>query len=166
MPEKPEAPVTDLMELMLDENWVREAACLEDEADCDIEAGLNWGANLGVLVANPAAWSHFVRLRALVLRGFRALLVEWNLGAGIEAAYACGSALLLERLQQPAPALQARLVAALEEAEVSELEDAPSLPPQLRSAVRDLFAPEDWDAIAAAAARGVRERVIAALAAG
>jgi hypothetical protein len=166
MPEKPEASVTDLMELMLDENWVREAACLEDEADCNIEAGLDWGANLGALAVNPAAWSHFVRLRALVLRGFRALLVEWNLGVGVEAAYVCGSALLLERLQQPAPAIQAQLVAALEEADVSESGDAPSLPPQLRSAVRDLFVPEDWEAIAAAAARGVRERVFAALAAG
>lgn len=34
-----------------DSEWLREAVRIEDEADCDISAGFDWGANLGAVMA-------------------------------------------------------------------------------------------------------------------
>ena len=43
----------NLMDLFQDETWVRKMVRIEEEADCDIGAGVEWGICLGKVFANP-----------------------------------------------------------------------------------------------------------------
>ena len=65
-----------------DEEWLREAVRIEDEADCDISAGFDWGATLGVVMAHPERYSQLARLRSIVIREFKELLADWNARSG------------------------------------------------------------------------------------
>ena len=67
-PEEPSLPdefyvyeqTGNLMDLLLNEKWLREAVRIEEEADCDLGAGYDWGASLGAVMANPREYIHFV----------------------------------------------------------------------------------------------------------
>ncbi|MBD1930117.1 hypothetical protein H6F74_28430 [Trichocoleus sp. FACHB-90] len=145
-----------------DEGWLREAVRLEDEADCDIEAGFDWGASLGALIAHPEAYSRLVRLRSMVMRSFGELLAEWNLGVGTYAATVCGRKLLMERLLHPAPEVQQQLLAMLEEDLAIFAGGSDSLldRSRLRELLRGVLTQQDWELIAAIAGDCVRERVM------
>lgn len=145
-----------------DEEWLIEAVRLEDEADCDIGAGVDWGASLSAFIANPEGYSQLARLRSMVMREFGELLAEWNLGVGTPAAVACGRRLLMERLHAPSPEVQEQLLAVLE----SDLMNIPkangsvSTRPRLHMLLRGILTPEDWQLIAATAGDYVREQVM------
>lgn len=145
-----------------DEEWLREAVRIEEEADCDISAGLNWGANLGVVIANPERYSQFARLRSILIAEFKELLADWNLGAGAEAALACGRGLLMERLLHPTPDVQEQLFAVLEQ-DLASPQGAKSFQPLragLQELLQRLLTREDWELIAATAGNCVREQVL------
>ncbi|HEY9852074.1 MAG TPA: hypothetical protein V6D28_21550 [Leptolyngbyaceae cyanobacterium] len=59
-----EETAVNLMQLMLDEDWVREAVRIEEEAGCDIGAGFDLGANLGGFLQNPDEEARLLELRA------------------------------------------------------------------------------------------------------
>ena len=153
----------NLMDLLFDDDWLREAVRLEDEVGGVIEAGFDWRANLGALMTNPERYSHFARLRSIVMGELSRLLAEWNLGVGTEAALACGRSLLMERLQNPAPELQEQLLTVLEEDLATPQGDG-SGPQAARSGLqqllRNILTPEDWELIAVAAGNCVREQVV------
>jgi len=75
----------DLMAQLQDPQWALDAAQIE-EAHCDISAGSEFGARLGQFMADPHSFHQFQWLRSLVLREFRQLLTNGNLGVGTEAA--------------------------------------------------------------------------------
>lgn len=145
-----------------DSEWLREAVRIEDEADCDISAGFDWGANLGAVMAHPERYSQLARLRSIVIREFKELLVDWNLGVGAEAALICGRGLLMERLLHPTPEVQERLLAVLEEDLASPEGDSSSKPLRagLQELLQEILTPEDWELIAVTAGNSVREQVI------
>ncbi len=145
-----------------DEEWLREAVRLEDEADCDISAGFDWGATLGAVMAHPERYNQLARLRSIVIREFKELLADWNLGVGAEAALACGRGLLMERLLHPTPEAQEQLLAVLEEDLASPQGDSSSKPLRagLQELLRGVLTREDWELIAASAGNCVREQVI------
>ena len=130
-----------------DEEWLREAVRVEEEADCDISAGFDWGTNLGAIMANPEKYSQFARLRSIVMREFKELLADWNLGVGVEAALACGRKLLMERLQNPASDVREHLLAVLEENLASRQQDSTSKPVRagLRELLKRVLTREDWE---------------------
>ncbi|MBE9129194.1 MULTISPECIES: hypothetical protein [unclassified Coleofasciculus] len=145
-----------------DSEWLREAVRIEDEADCDISAGFDWGANLGAVMAHPERYSQLARLRSIVIREFKELLVDWNLGVGAEAALICGRGLLMERLLHPTPEVQERLLAVLEKDLASPEGDSSSKPLRagLQELLQGILTPEDWELIAVTAGNSVREQVI------
>ncbi|MEQ9238679.1 hypothetical protein [Coleofasciculus sp. E2-BRE-01] len=143
-----------------DEEWLREAVRLEAEADCDISAGFDWGANLGAVMANPENYSQLVRLRSIVLQAFKELLADWNLGVGADAALVCGRELLMERLLHPTPNVQEQLLAVLEEDLTTSPGDSQTLRAGLPEVLRDILTPEDWERIAVTAGNYVREQVV------
>ena len=152
----------NLMNLLLDEEWLREAVRIEEEANCDLGAGYGWGASLGAVMANPREYIHFARLRSIVMREFKELLADWNLGVGTEAALACGRELLVERLQNPAPEVQEQLLAVLEEELASPQGEERPKPHRagLRELLRRVLTPADWESIASIAGNSVREQVM------
>ncbi|MEM8643124.1 MAG: hypothetical protein AAGG51_30555, partial [Cyanobacteria bacterium P01_G01_bin.54] len=105
----------DIRARLRDPQWVREAAQIEDEANCNISAGRDWGDQLGQFMADPEGFHQFKRLRTLVLTELRQLLIESNLGAGLEAAQALGKQRLSQRLQNPTPEIQTQLRTVLAE---------------------------------------------------
>lgn len=145
-----------------DSEWLREAVRIEDEADCDISAGFDWGANLGAVMAHPERYSQLARLRSIVIREFKELLVDWNLGVGAEAALICGRGLLMERLLHPTPEVQEQLLAVLEEDLANPEGDSSSKPLRagLQELLQGILTPEDWELIAVTAGNSVREQVI------
>ncbi|MCL1475595.1 hypothetical protein [Argonema antarcticum] len=156
-----EETAVNLMQLMLDEDWVREAVRIEEEAGCDIGAGFDLGANLGEFLQNPAGFARLLELRSLIMSEFLKLLASWDLGASMEAAVACGRQLLMERLLHPSPEAQQQLLAMLLSQELTaEAETTKKDDPELRFLVRSILTHSDWDAIATAAANAIREQVM------
>ncbi|MEM1279747.1 MAG: hypothetical protein AAGG53_06905 [Cyanobacteria bacterium P01_H01_bin.152] len=147
-----------------DEEWLREAVRQEEEAGCDIAAGNDWGAHLGNVMANPKGYSHFTMLRSMVTQGWKRLVAEWDLGVSREAAEAKGQELIFERLRDPQPAIQEKLIALLE-AKLSrpqgEWEMTEAVHAEIRSVLSQVLTQEDWNAIAASASDRIRHQVLA-----
>jgi len=93
----------DLMAQLRDPQWALEAARIEEKAHCDMSAGPEFGARLGQFMADPHSFHQFQRLRSLVLREFRQLLTDGNLGVGTDTAWYIGKERLMLRLKQPSP---------------------------------------------------------------
>ena len=146
-----------------DEAWLREAVRQEEAADCDVSAGHDWGTHLGTVMANPEGFSHFAPLRSMVMQVWKQLVAEWNLGIGAETAEACGQALIMQRLRQPVPEVQQRLIALLE-AKVSRPQGewalTESVQAEIRSILSQVLTQEDWKAVATSASDRIRAQVL------
>ncbi|MFM6308946.1 MAG: hypothetical protein ACKPGB_11855, partial [Dolichospermum sp.] len=59
-----------------------EAIQIEDETDCDVTAGLDWGLVIPALLQSPGMFGRMTQLRVSLNRELRLLLKEWNLGIG------------------------------------------------------------------------------------
>ena len=151
--------VTEARQLLFDAKSLQEAVRLEDEADCDISAGLDWGFALASLMQNPGLFGRLNQLRVSLNRELRLLLLEWNLGIGTTSAVNCARQRLLKCLQYPSadvlPALHAILVR-------SELYDEEFISDHeaLRSLLAILLTDTDWELVATAAANSIREQVV------
>jgi hypothetical protein len=146
-----------------DEEWLREAVRIEEEAGGDISAGPDWGTHLGRVMANPQGHSHFAQLRSMVIQAWQQLVSEWDLGVGAAAAEAKGQALILERLHQPEPDVQETLLSLLE-AKLSkpkgEWEMTKKAHEEIREVFRKVLTPEDWKAIAESASHHIYAQVL------
>jgi hypothetical protein len=148
----------NLMDLMFDDDWFAQAVA--DEEGCDVSAGGNWGVNLGLLMVNPSGYSHFIRLRSLIMEALKDLLGKCNLGVGMVAAMTCGQKLLSKRLENCSVEVQEQLWTILAE-KLATREVSTSNQVQLRSLLCQLLTQEDWEAMAIAAGNSVREEVMA-----
>ena len=151
----------DIMAQLNDPEWVKAAAKLEEEADCDINAGAISDNQLGKMLANPEGFHQHQRLKEIVLRGLRQLLMECDLGAGLSAAYASGKQLLDERLQQPSLEIQQQLMAILDE-DLSSSRDVPlseAAQSNLRQVIQTALSTDDWETISAAAAQSLQQHL-------
>jgi hypothetical protein len=149
------------MAQLRDPQWALDAARIEEEAHCDISAGPEFGARLGQFMADPYSFHQFQRLRSLVLKEFRQLLTDGNLGVGTDAAWSMGQERLMLRLKQPSPNVQAQLKLVLAE-DLATTENEPLSADALallQEAVYAALTPEDWDDIATAAANAVQQHV-------
>ena len=155
-----EETAIDLMQLMLDEEWVREAVRIEEEAGCDMGAGFELGANLGEFLQNPSGFADFFELRSVIISEFLKLLASWNLGAGMEAAVECGRQLLLQRLLDPSPEVQERLLAIWPQELTAQPRISENERSELRFLLRSILTESDWEAIATAAASAIGEQVM------
>ncbi len=149
------------MELLFNPESLRAAINAEEDADCDVSAGLDWG-NEKVFVAflkNPALLGRMTSLRLSINREIKLLLSERNLGVGEKAAIIVARELLLSRLQLPShnaiPVLESVLIRDdLYEDEFIQNHKV------LRDLLNLLLDDTDWEEIATAAAGAVREQVL------
>lgn len=63
-----------MTDMKFDEKWLREAVAMEDEADCDIHAGLELGQNLGEYVKNAKSYIDRQKLISVLKEGFDEIL--------------------------------------------------------------------------------------------
>ena len=150
----------NLMNLVFDDDWLEEAARLEDMIDGEITAGYSGPALLQVL-ANPAGFRNTQRIRSIVLQEFRDLLQEFNLGMGIDAAFICGKARLQEHLQNPSRSIQEQLWVILEEDfNVQNTDEPRPLRCRVKAIVQRLLTSEDWRSIASAAGDAIKDKLM------
>lgn len=71
----------DLEKFEFDEEWLRQAVRLEDEADCDIEAGFNWGSDISNYIANRKSLINHNRLMSILQEELGNLLDQEDLEA-------------------------------------------------------------------------------------
>jgi hypothetical protein len=151
----------DLLAQLQDPQWALDAARIEEEASCDLGAGHDWGPHLDQFMTDPHGYHQFQQLKSLVLNALRRLLADGNLGVGTDAAWLMGKERLLLRLQHPSSEIQAQLKAVLTEDLSTAAGEPLSETAQmvLQQAVCAALTPEDWDAIALAAANAVQQHV-------
>ena len=152
--------IQELMEQMQDPQQALEDVRIEDEANCDIGAGIA-DYQLGRFLSDPAGFCQHQRLRTLVIRELRQILTECDLGVGLKAAHKVGKELLIERLMSPPPEIQAQLRAILAE-DLSSAEDIPlssTAAEQLRQVIQTVLLADDWEVISAAAALSLQQHV-------
>jgi hypothetical protein len=63
----------------LNEEWLKWAVQLEDEAACDIEAGLNIGQHLGEYIANSQGYINHEKLMSILKEELGAFLSQEEL---------------------------------------------------------------------------------------
>ena len=152
----------DILARLGDPQWAIAAAQIEDEADCNISAGRNWGAKLGAVLTNPDAFYQHQRLRSHLLRALHQLLVECDLGAGLSSAQTLAKQRLFQRLPEAPSEVQTQLTALIKEDWSPEgVDSALSETAQatLQSIIKNVLTTEDWDSISTAAAKAIQRHV-------
>lgn len=138
---------------------MEEAVHLEDEADYDVSAGLDWGVALASLMQNPSLFGRVNQLRVSLNRELRLLVSEWNLGIGTSSAVDCARMQLLNHLRNPAPDVLPALQATLTRSELCGKEFI-SDGEALQTLLAVLLTDTDWEMIASAAADSIHKQVI------
>jgi hypothetical protein len=72
--------VAAAIDILFHPTSLQEAIEIEDETDCDVTAGLEWGLAVPALLQNPGMFGRLTQLRVSLNRELRLLLQEWNLG--------------------------------------------------------------------------------------
>ena len=65
--------------LKFDEKWLKEAVALEDEAGCDIHAGLELGQNLGKYVTTAKSYLDRQKLISILKEGYDEILSQQDI---------------------------------------------------------------------------------------
>jgi hypothetical protein len=149
----------DPMDLLLNEDWLRKSAQLEDEAGGNIGAGLDWGDALGELMFNPELFGRLITLRISLNREVRLLLNDWNLGTITSSATKTARELLVQKLKQPTPDIRKKLTTVLERDELFG-EEFISNHEVLRELVTQMLTIEDWEKIAAVGADSLKAQIM------
>ena len=63
-----------MTDIKFDEKWLREAVAIEDEAECDIHAGLELGQNLSGYVRNAKSFINRQKLISVLKEGLNEVL--------------------------------------------------------------------------------------------
>lgn len=152
----------NFMDFLEDNAWFEAAARREESVTCGALAGNEWGTHLGRIMANPKGYSHFAQLQSVIIQAWTQLVTEWDLGIGATAAEAKGQEVIMKRLHRPRPEIQETLVALLEtklSKPQGQWEMTEARHTQLRNVFDELLTPDDWEAIAIAAANAVQKHV-------
>jgi hypothetical protein len=167
--------VEEAIELLFNRESIQAAIRAEEEADCDVSAGLDWGElchgdtdrwqdsrnnkAFAAFMKNPALLHRMTVLRVSLNREIRQMLQEWNLGVGEKKAIATARTRILSRLQLPQqkaiPVLETILMR--DDLYSNEFIDDSQVLQELLSVLCDR---EDWEAIATVAGNAVREGIL------
>lgn len=154
-------PVTtqEAIDLLFGEGWLDEAVRIEDEANCSIGAGLDWGNALPPLMLNLPLFGRLSTLRVSLNREIRLIIETWDLGVGTKVATETARRRIKERLLSPAPELLPHLEATLLQDDLYG-EEFISNREALKSLLAVLLTDSDRAEIAETAANSIRAQVM------
>ncbi|WP_392536209.1 hypothetical protein [Nostoc sp. C117] len=154
-------PVTtqEAIDLLFGEGWLDEAVRIEDEANCTIGAGLDWGNALPPLMLNLPLFGRLSTLRVSLNREIRLIIETWDLGVGTKAATETARRCIKERLLSPAPELLPYLEATLLQDDLYG-EEFISNREVLKSLLAVLLTDSDRAEIAETSANSIRAQVM------
>jgi hypothetical protein len=151
--------ITEAIDLLFAPESLNIATRKEDEADCNVGAGLDWGSDVRKFIQNPTLLGRLTQLRVSLNREVRLLLEEWNLGVGTNSALTSARARLIERLQTPTTDALPVLQGILRQDELYK-DEFISDHNILRSLLTVLLTDSDWEMIANSAANSIRMQVM------
>jgi hypothetical protein len=151
---------SNLMAMLEDPAWHLAADEAEESLSVSILAGVG---QVGWMTSWPRleTYSEFEQLRSLVLRGFKAIVVDLNLGVGQSAALSCGKPIVMARLQDATTNIQDQLLSlVVGEPLGPRVELTTERQIVVTAVLREVLTVEDWLAIGLAAAAQVQQRVM------
>jgi hypothetical protein len=149
----------DFAARMQDPQIALEDVRIEDEVNCTIGAGYDWGVHLGAALTHPYGVYQSQRIRLLVMRELWQILEDCDLGAGFSDAFKVGRKHLTERLKHPSEEIQQQLLDAFDN---SMTADGPKevLPEGTRAVLQaviySVLLEQDWEAISLAATTAIQ----------
>ncbi len=154
--------VSNPMDLLFDDNYLKEAVADEALVGGNIAAGLDWGNAYPKLLLNLPLLDRLTTLRVSLNREIRLTIDSWDLGVGVEKAIITARDRIKEKLISPPPEVIPHLQAALQQDDLYGYSFI-SNREVLRSLLKVLLTNTDWEAIAIAAGNSVREQVLSQL---
>jgi hypothetical protein len=151
--------VAEAIDLLFNPTSLQEAIQIEDETDCDVTAGLDWGLAIPALLQNPGMFGRMTQLRVSLNQELRLLIKEWNLGIGEKTALEVAQKSLIQRLQLPESIALSALQEILKQDELYNVEEFISNRDVLKSLLSILLLASDWEEIAVSAAKSVQEQI-------
>jgi hypothetical protein len=151
--------VAAAINLLFNPTSLQEAIQIEDETDCDVTAGLDWGLAIPALLQNPGMFGRMTQLRVSLNQELRLLIKEWNLGIGEKTALEVAQKSLIQRLQLPESIALSALQEILKQDELYNVEEFISNRDVLKSLLSILLLASDWEEIAVSAANSVQEQI-------
>ncbi|BAY50417.1 hypothetical protein SAMD00079811_80460 (plasmid) [Scytonema sp. HK-05] len=149
----------EAIDLLFGEGWLEDAVCIEDEANCTIGAGLDWGSAFAPLMLNKTLFGRLSTLRVSLNREVRLIIETWDLGIGTFSATETARARIKERLLSPTPELIPHLSATLLQDDLYG-EEFISNREALKSLLAVLLTDFDREEIAEKAANSIRTQVM------
>jgi hypothetical protein len=147
------------IDLLVDEEYLRQAVEAEELVGGNIGAGLDWGSVFDDLMLNFELMGRLTTLRISLNKEVRLLLNDWNLGTATKIAVKTARERILEKLRLPTPKVRQSLLLALRNDELYG-EEFISNQEILRELLELLLTPQDWETIAAVAADSLKQQII------
>jgi len=149
----------NLLDLLNNDDWVRETEAIEAECDGQVEAGLGLESYVDLLKnASPEALQRqrwYVRVLSILLPEMKEWIASWQLGRSWEAVYMEAQQRLYQHMKQLTPEQADWIEALLAEHEQAIPDGQKVLRAQAITWLAQLFSEEDWQAIATTAAQTV-----------
>ena len=153
--------VSNPMDLLFDDNYLKEAVADEALVGGNIGAGLDWGNAYAKLLLIPLL-DRLTTVRVSLNREIRLTIDSWDLGVGVEKAIITARDRIKEKLISPPPEVIPHLQSALQQDDLYG-DSFISNREVLRSLLKVLLTDTDWEAIAIAAGNSVRKQVLSQL---
>ena len=154
----------NLMDLLNDEAWVREADAEHASEEGPVEAGLGLQPYVELLKeASPEAlqrqrWT--VKVLSILLPELKGWLESWQLGRSQEAVYMEAQQRLYGHLRHPTPEQTAWIEMLLAEGEQASPNDQKVIRAGAIAMLAQIFTTEDWQAIANVASQTMAKDIL------
>lgn len=152
----------DFAARMQDPQMMLKDVRIEEEANCTISAGYDWGTYLGTVLTHPHGVYQSRRIRSLVMRELWQILEDCDLGAGFSDAFKVGRKHLTERLKHPSEEVQQQLLDAFDDSMTAEgpKEVLPAgTRAVLQAVIYSVLLEQDWEAISLAATKAIQRHL-------
>jgi hypothetical protein len=157
--EKINSRVSNPMDLLFDDNYLKKAVADETLVGGNIGAGLDWGSAYPKLLLDLPLLGRLTTLRVSLNREIRLTIETWNLGVGVQKALTTARACIKEKLISPPEEVVPHLQAALQQDDLYGEEFIFNREVLLKL-LKILLTDSDWEAIAQASGDSVREQVL------
>ncbi|MBE9108894.1 hypothetical protein IQ273_05620 [Nodosilinea sp. LEGE 07298] len=154
----------NLMDLLNDEAWVREADADHASEEGTVEAGLGLQPYVEFLKeASPEALQRqrwYVRVLSILLPELKGWLESWQLGRSLEAVYLEAQKCLYGHLRHPTPEQRAWIEMLLAEGEQASPNEQKVVRAEAIAMLAQMFTTEDWQAIANVASQTMTKDIL------
>ena len=151
----------DGIDRLNNDEWQQQAMAVEALISSDVIAGVPGRPGWMTTWPQLSAYSHYMQVRSLVLRGFAALIKEANLGVGQDAAITCGKQLVFERMMSASADVQEQVLALIDWEVIGPKTDLThQRMAALKAVFREVMTEADWGEISNAATQQIQQQVM------